>query len=232
MIDTLTFAFQPIVDLTTHTVFSHEALIRGVGGAGAHEALATLQQVPIEEMAPLYAKLFALATRVHIASGLNFNLTPQQLSTSEVVAAAVVAAAEAHQIAPEQLIAEVTESQSVADAVRFSRSVNILRAHGLRIAIDDFGAGYSGLNLLVDFQPDLLKLDMHLVRGIDRHGPRQAIVRGIAVACEDLGIDVIAEGVEAVEELRFLQSVGIHLYQGYLFARPSVELLPEPVFPA
>jgi EAL domain-containing protein (putative c-di-GMP-specific phosphodiesterase class I) len=99
------------------------------------------------------------------------------------------------------------------------------------VAIDDFGAGYSGLNLLADFQPDQIKLDMKLVRGIERHGPRQAIVRAIDQACQDLGIDVIAEGVETVEEYAWLANQGIKLFQGYLFAKPAFESFPPVHYP-
>ena len=99
------------------------------------------------------------------------------------------------------------------------------------MAIDDFGAGYSGLNLLADFQPDQIKLDMKLIRGIEWHGPRQAIVRAINQICLDLGIDVIAEGVETELEYAWLASQGIHLYQGYLFAKPGFESFPKVHYP-
>ena len=85
---------------------------------------------------------------------------------------------------------EVTEGEIIADMTHFASLINEYRGLGLKVAIDDFGAGYSGLNLLVNFQPDQIKLDMFLVRGIEAHGPRQAIVRAIDQACRDLGVDV------------------------------------------
>jgi len=88
-------------------------------------------------------------------------------------------------------------------------------------AIDDFGAGHAGLNLLAEFQPDLLKLDLRLVRNIERNGPKQAIVRGIRRTCTDLGIEIIAEGVESKDEYRWFRDEGVKLFQGYLFARPA-----------
>jgi EAL domain-containing protein (putative c-di-GMP-specific phosphodiesterase class I) len=99
------------------------------------------------------------------------------------------------------------------------------------VAIDDFGAGYSGLNLLADFQPDQIKLDMKLVHGIECCGPRQAIVRAIDQACRDLGIDIIAEGVETVEEYTWLANQDIGLFQGYLFAKPAFESFPPVHYP-
>jgi EAL domain-containing protein (putative c-di-GMP-specific phosphodiesterase class I) len=106
------------------------------------------------------------------------------------------------------------------------------RKQGLRIAIDDFGAGYSGLNLLAEFQPGIIKLDRQLMQAIDGSRPRQAIVRGVLSVCRDLDILPVAEGVETEAEFRTLRAMGIDLFQGYLFARPAFEALPEPVFPA
>ncbi len=94
---------------------------------------------------------------------------------------------------------------------------------GFLTAIDDFGAGFAGLNLLADFQPDIVKLDMDLVRQIDRSRPRQAIVRGVSRICEELGIRIIAEGVETLDECLCLQGMGIRLMQGYLFGKPQFE---------
>ena len=96
----------------------------------------------------------------------------------------------------------------------------------MRVAIDDFGAGHSGLNLLAEFQPDLLKLDMNLVRDIHTHGPRQAIVRGILQTCGDLAIDVIAEGVETEPEFAWFEAHDVELFQGYFFAKSGFECLP------
>ena len=119
----------------------------------------------------------------------------------------------------------------IHNAAGFSEKMNSYRAEGLKFAIDDFGAGYSGLNLLAEFQPDSVKLDMQLVRDIESKGPRQAIVRAVIRACEDLGIDVIAEGIEHDAEYRWFKRNGITLFQGYLFGRPAFEALTAPLFP-
>ena len=101
--------------------------------------------------------------------------------------------------------------------------VEIFRAYrrvGFQTAIDDFGAGYAGLNLQAEYQPDIIKIDMDLVRGIDTHTPRQAIVRAIASLCQELGIRVLAEGIETRAERDFLSGCGISLMQGYWFSKP------------
>jgi EAL domain-containing protein (putative c-di-GMP-specific phosphodiesterase class I) len=102
------------------------------------------------------------------------------------------------------------------------RDIPRIPAHRLS-AIDDFGAGFAGLNLLADFQPDIIKLDMELIRGIDQSRTRQAIVRGTVGICAELGIKVIAEGVETPDECSALQDLGISLLQGYLFSKPLFE---------
>ena len=104
--------------------------------------------------------------------------------------------------------------------------VNIFREYrrfGFRTAIDDFGAGYAGLNLLAEYQPDIVKIDMDLVRGIDTSQPKQAIVKGIVSICAALKVRVLAEGIETTAERDFLSSTGIDLMQGYLFCKPAFQ---------
>jgi EAL domain-containing protein (putative c-di-GMP-specific phosphodiesterase class I) len=97
-------------------------------------------------------------------------------------------------------------------------------------AIDDFGTGHAGLSLLTTFQPDIIKIDMEIIRGIAGSAARQAIVAGIMLMARSLDIAVIAEGVEDETELAVLREAGIRLFQGYLFARPAIERLPPVAF--
>ena len=91
--------------------------------------------------------------------------------------------------------------EAIGDPAKFAKVIAEYRRTGMRFAIDDFGAGYSGLGLLAEFQPDIVKLDMALVRDIHSHGPRQSIVRATAQVCVGVGIDLVVEGEETVEEL-------------------------------
>jgi EAL domain-containing protein (putative c-di-GMP-specific phosphodiesterase class I) len=97
---------------------------------------------------------------------------------------------------------------------------------GFVTAIDDFGAGYAGLGLLAVMQPDIIKIDMQLVRGIATSAPKQAIVASLATLGRQLNITVLAEGIETQAELEIIRASGISLGQGYLFARPAIESLP------
>jgi EAL domain-containing protein (putative c-di-GMP-specific phosphodiesterase class I) len=226
-----TFAFQPITDTSVREVFSYEALIRGPGNEPAYQILS---QMPPERLLEFDQKArieaISLATRLGISCRLNLNFMPQSLRSPRSILTTLEAADRFH-LPIDRIVLEITEGAVIDDQAHFAEVINQFRGLGLEVAIDDFGAGYSGLNLLVDFQPDQIKLDMKLVRGIERHGPRQAIVRAIDQACQDLGIDVIAEGVETVEEYAWLANQGIKLFQGYLFAKPAFESFPPVHYP-
>ncbi len=121
----------------------------------------------------------------------------------------------------------MTETEVITCFDQFRKVLKALRVAGMKLAIDDFGAGYSGLSLLTRFQPDKIKVDAELVRDIHISGTKQAIVASVVRCCEDLGITVVAEGVETLEEWCWLQSVGIRLFQGFLFSRPCLNGIGE-----
>ena len=129
------------------------------------------------------------------------------------------------------ILFEITENERLRDPRHLRDIVSSYRGMGFKVAIDDFGAGHSNLDLLAGFQPDLLKLDMHLTRGIDSDPGRQAILRSMIGLCRELGIGLVAEGVEQAAEYRTLRALGVTLFQGYLFARPGLRMLPVPVLP-
>jgi EAL domain-containing protein (putative c-di-GMP-specific phosphodiesterase class I) len=227
-----TFAFQPIVDVTSREVFSYEALIRGPNNEPANHIL---EQVPgaaihlFDQNARV--KAIALASHLGIQCSLNLNILPQGLTSSAEAVLSILEAANRAHIPIDRIILEVLEGEAIGDQVHFAELINAYRGVGIQLAIDDFGAGYSGLNLLADFQPDLIKLDRNLVNGIEGNGPRQAIVRAVGEVCRDLGIDVIAEGIETAQEYLWLARNGVRLFQGYLFAKPGFESLPAVHYP-
>lgn len=227
-----TFAFQPIVDVQAREIVSYEALVRGLGNESASQII---QQVPVEALFAFdreaRGKAIYLAQRLGLGCNINLNFLPQSLGASTESIFSTLEAAKRVSLSARRLVLEVTEGGVIDDTSHFTKLINEYRGLGLKVAIDDFGAGYSGLNLLAEFQPDQIKLDMNLIRNIERHGPRQAIVRAILQICFDLGIEVVAEGVETEQEYAWLASQQIHLFQGYLFAKPAFESLPTVSYP-
>ena len=224
----ISMAFQPICDLQNRRVFAHEALVRGPQGEPAGSLL---QQVDADN---LYAfdqacrvKAVEWGARLNLPGLLSINFMPNAVYQAETCIRATLEAAARFGFPLERIIFEVTEQEQVLDIEHLLQILYAYRKQGFKTAIDDFGSGYAGLDLLADFQPDLLKLDMELIRGIDQDSVRQVLVDGTLQMCRRLGVDVIAEGVETREELAVLKDMGIQLFQGYLLARPGFESLPE-----
>lgn len=221
------FAFQPIVDTHARVVYSHEALVRGLNNEPAYQVV---NRYSADRMAAFdaacRAKAIEVAARIGVHTHLNLNFLPSATLNAALGLDSTIKAANRHSFPLERIIVEATEGELIGDLAKFARIINEYRRTGMRFAIDDFGAGYSGLNLLAEFQPDIVKLDMGLVRNIQSHGPRQAITRAIAQVCVDLGIDFVVEGVETVDEFSWFSDLNVNLYQGFLFAKPMFEAMP------
>lgn len=220
------FAYQPIVDITTGNVFAHEALVRGPEGESAGTVLAQVNEdnrYRFDQACRVKAIKGAYA--LGMQEKLSINFLPNAVYKPEICIRTTLEAARVTGFPLENIIFEVTEGERVDDGVWFAQILREYKRTGFMTAIDDFGAGYAGLKLLADFQPDLVKIDMDLVRGIDSSRPRQAIIRGLIRLCEDMGIVVIAEGIETAAERDFLADQGVRLMQGYLFARPGFRAL-------
>jgi EAL domain-containing protein (putative c-di-GMP-specific phosphodiesterase class I) len=227
------FAYQPIVDTIDQSLFSYEALIRGPNGESAGSVLSRIAEADMHQFdGDCRVGALKLAARLGLQCNINLNFLPRSLQSCPDALARLLSAADEFGIPLDHLVLEVTEGEVVQDLVAFAQTMNELRRSGVKLAIDDFGAGYAGLAMLADFQPDLIKIDMNLVRGIDGRGPRQAIVLAILQVCSDLGIEVIAEGVETSGEKRWFEDAGVRLFQGYLFGRPAFESLPDIRFPS
>lgn len=224
-------AFQPIVDVHTRSIFSYEALLRGKNNEPAGQVLGGQSEEAIGQIdTQSHAIAVQLAAYHGLQTCLNLNILPSNAAIMPGSIDRLLQALPRYQISARQVVLEVVESEMVHDLDGFAAAIRQYRNSGLQFAIDDFGAGYAGLSLLAEFQPGFVKLDMGLVRGVHQRGPRQAIIRGILRTCMELGIDVIAEGVETPEEYHRLRDEGISLFQGYLFARPAFEKLASDVF--
>ena len=130
----------------------------------------------------------------------------------------------------DRLLFEFTESERV-EHDHLGRIIAAYKALGFRTAIDDFGAGYSGLTLLAKFQPDIVKLDMELIRDIDTDRVKRLLVGGMVGVCREIGVEVLAEGIETPGEHQALLDLGVWLQQGFLLAKPGFECLPPVAWP-
>jgi EAL domain-containing protein (putative c-di-GMP-specific phosphodiesterase class I) len=225
----LTMAFQPLIDIAARRIYGYEALVRGPNG---ESAASVLVQVNDDN---LYAfdqacrvKAIQSAAALGLDRRLNINFLPNAVYHPEACLKVTLAAARKHGFPAELITFEFSETQLITDRNHLKGIIETYRGHGFMTALDDFGAGYAGLSLLADFQPDIIKIDRMLVAGIDADKPRQAIVTGLMATADALGILVVAEGVERAEELETLRALGVSRYQGFLFARPAIgRLIPD-----
>ena len=230
----ITMAFQPIVDVRTETVFAYEALVRGQDGCGAGDVLAQVSsdnRYAFDQLCRTTA--LDLASRLGLASDgacLSINFLPNAVYEPRACIRATLAAAMRTGFPLNRIIFEFTEEEAL-DANHLLNILRSYRAMGFKTAIDDFGAGYAGLGLLSRFQPDIVKLDMALIRDIDTDPVKRTIVRHTLDMLRDLGIEPVCEGIETVGEHDALRDLGVSLMQGYLLARPEVEALPDVSWP-
>jgi EAL domain-containing protein (putative c-di-GMP-specific phosphodiesterase class I) len=158
---------------------------------------------------------------------LSINFLPNAVYQPAACLQKTFEAAERAHFPLHHLMFEVTEDEPARDIGHLQSIFKEYKRHGMITAIDDFGAGHSGLNMLADFQPDVLKIDMALTRSIHTDEVRGKIAGAIINLCRSLQISVIAEGIETMQEAAALRLLGVRLFQGYLFARPRVEQLPQ-----
>lgn len=216
------FAFQPIVSFKKQSVFAHEALARGPGGESADSVINQLTLLNRHRFdQECRSRAIEQAAALDMRESLSINFIPNAVANPRACIQRTLRSATECGFDLSRLIFEVTESEKVVDPETLVRIFREYRKLGIKTAIDDFGAGYAGLNLLARFQPDIVKIDIDLVRDVDANRTKQVIIENIVSLCDKLGIEPLAEGVETFDERDFLASVGIDLMQGFLFARPT-----------
>ena len=226
----LSMAFQPIFDMRTGQAWAYEALVRGTEGQPAAEILSA---VTAENRYAFDQACRIAAIEKSVAAGilqtdakLSINFLPNAIYSPEACIRLTLQTAAEQKLPTSRLLFEFTENERMPDTSHIKNILRSYRKMGFMTALDDFGAGYAGLQLLADFQTDFIKLDMALVRNIDRDMPRRMIVDSIVKLCRRMNIAVIAEGIETPAELLAIRNLGIHLVQGFLLARPGFVKLP------
>ena len=227
----ITMAYQPIANMRDGTIFAYEALLRGADGSGAGAILAQVNddnRYAFDQKCRVTA--IEIATRLGWAADgplLSINFLPNAVYEPRACIRLTLETAMRTGFPLDRIMFEFTETEKL-DVEHLLNILQAYRSLGFKTAIDDFGAGFAGLELLSKFQPDVVKLDMALIRDIDQSSIKQTILKNTLKMVTDLGSVLVCEGVETREELDVLRDHGVDLFQGYHLARPEIEALPKP----
>jgi EAL domain-containing protein (putative c-di-GMP-specific phosphodiesterase class I)/CheY-like chemotaxis protein len=228
-LDTMTVAFQPIVHLGERRVFGYEALMRTDEPSMPHPGA-------VLGAAERLDRLDDLGQRVRLLAAEAFDRAPDDallfvnLHTRDLLDKTLYDPASRLTKMASRVVLEVTERSTIDDVKDIQIRVAALRRLGFRIAIDDLGAGYAGLSSFAALEPEIVKLDMSLVRDVHKSDIRQRLIGSLTSLCKEMNMRVVAEGVEQPEESAIVQGAGCDLLQGYLYARPGPPF-PVPAFP-
>ena len=223
-------AFQPIVDVVTGSVYAYEALVRGPNGEGAGTVLSAVtdeNRYAFDQQCRVRA--LELASKLGIGNDgamLSINFLPNAVYEPRACIRLTLETATRLNFPLDRIIFEFTENETL-NTEHVKKIIHEYRAIGFKVALDDFGAGHSGLGLLTRIKPDAVKLDMDLVRGIDQDPRKEIIVKHTLAMLAELQIAFVCEGVETKAELEVLRKLGIKRMQGYYFAKPLFEALPK-----
>jgi diguanylate cyclase (GGDEF)-like protein len=216
--------FQPIVSLSDGTVFGYEALSRGPIGTHLESADSLFQAARsrhVTRQLERICRFKAIASASSLPPGcfLFLNISPGVLEERNAGLSRDVM--DQHRLARERIVLEITEKEAINDFELFKRTLQHYQRQGFKVAIDDAGAGHNSLRAVTEVRPHFIKLDMALVRDIDRDRAKNALVSAIIMFARRIDARVLAEGIETVEELSSLIEIGVDYGQGYLLARPA-----------
>lgn len=228
----LTAWFQPIVEASVpHRVVALEALARGFSTDDdatrtilPGRLLSAARDAGLMRVFDRYVHEQALERLVELqleGVDLFLNVTPRTLEDPAFDIEELVVSSVEHGVHPERITLEIIECETIADLARMQDVLTAARASGMGIALDDLGAGYSNLNLIHQLRPDVVKLDMALIRDIAADGYKAVIAQKVLEATRRLGVRTVAEGVESAAELAWLRAHGVDMVQGFIVGRPS-----------
>ncbi|MBT0726701.1 diguanylate phosphodiesterase [Rosenbergiella australiborealis] len=223
-----TFGFQPIINPSSRKVYSYEAKMRAADGQSPLKFFASLDRDEIYHV-DLSSKQTALcmakSLQLHHYS-LVLKLLPMTLVKNPDAVTFLLNAIKENGFVPQQIVISISEDSVVHENETFTAEVMKLKRAGIRIAIDNFGAGMAGLLLLTRIQPELVMIDSDLLQNVHKNGPKQAINQSIIKICSSLEIQVIASGITQAEEWSWLRLAGVKAFQGDLFATVVPRKLP------
>lgn len=224
----LWMAWQPITSHKGTQLFAFEALLRSDEPQLSQPEVFVSSAQRIERGRELSRRI-----RARVAESIPafpdgtlalVNIVAEDLADPDLVDPSAPLSAHASRV-----VLEITERTKLDASLNLPTRVKQLREMGYRLAVDDLGAGYSGLSSITQLEPSIVKLDMSLIRDIHESMTRRAVVASMVILCQSMNIQIIAEGVEKVEEAAALWDLGIELTQGYLFGRPHREIRWRPI---
>ncbi|MGH9790447.1 MAG: EAL domain-containing protein [Candidatus Acidiferrales bacterium] len=230
--DAIFTMYQPLVSVQTRHTLGYECLMRARDRGldiGATKLISAGRALGILHDVEKAAWRSAMRRGGNLAKDhlLFVNFTPSSITDLKFGLQDAIATCKEHGVPFAHLVFEVTEGEHVGDIKHLERMIANYRAEGAKVALDDLGSGYSGILHLADLLPDYVKLDQGLVQGANRDYVRSVLLKGITDAAHNLGIQVIAEGIETEEDLKFCIAIDADLVQGFYLAHPAES--PKPV---
>lgn len=219
-------AFQPIIHWPNREISGYEALVRGPNGEGAawvFERINESNKYYFDQACRV--KAIETASKLGLDKMLSINFLPNAVYNPETCIRATIEAADIYGFDIHKIMFEVTEGEQIVDRAKLMRIFDSYAKRGFITAIDDFGSGFADLSWLEALRPQVLKLDMSLIRNIDVDVGKQSVVADIQRHCLAFNTKVLAEGIESEGELNYLFATGIEYFQGYYFAKPQLEQL-------
>jgi EAL domain-containing protein (putative c-di-GMP-specific phosphodiesterase class I)/GGDEF domain-containing protein len=226
----ITTHYQPILDFKSGSILGWEALSRGPEGSSFRSP------VILFETAEQLGRLFALerlcresairnAGQLSDGQKLFLNIHPKTMADPEFTPGKTLELMQQAGLSPDNVVFEITERHSVQEFDLFYRTLDHYRSQGFRIAVDDAGAGYAGLTMIAELQPEYIKLDKSLIDKIHKDPVKRALVETTVTFADKIGSRIIAEGIETKAQAVCLKDIGVHCGQGYFLARPAA---PKP----
>jgi diguanylate cyclase (GGDEF)-like protein len=222
----LTAVFQPIVCLSRRSILGYEGLIRGPKGSPLNRPDKLFAQAESEhctlELDFLCREVIVREFAVHRLPGRLFiNIHPASLADRNLINGHLLGCVESQGLEPGHVVIEITETYPIHDFDLFHEALVHYRGQGFKFAIDDLGAGYSGLKVWSESNPDFVKVDRHFVQDVDSDKTKQRFISAILEISKAMGCETIAEGVETKNEYATLRRLGVNTAQGYYFALPG-----------
>ncbi|MBL4606545.1 MAG: EAL domain-containing protein [Pseudomonadales bacterium] len=222
----LSTLFQVIFSLKERKAYGYEALARGPYKSDLYKPIALFSYAFTRGHLQALDKVSsALALRrferAKLSEKIFINLSPQTITSFDSKIESLLNLGEAKGVPPEKVVIEVTEHFASEDLSQLISALNKYRAMGVEVAIDDFGAGYSGLRQWLDIEPDYIKLDGHFVKNVNSDKKKRLFIESVKSLTDKLGCKLIVEGIETKEEFSFISDLGVDLVQGYFIGYPQ-----------